>query len=83
MTEMTTIKVSAETRDRLKHLAEEEHLTMDAALARVLDQAGEARFWAGVRADYASLAADREQWDAYTAELDEWDGTAADGLDDA
>jgi predicted transcriptional regulator len=83
MTEMTTIKVSAETRDRLKRLAEEDHLTMDAALAQVLDQAGEARFWAGVRADYAGLVADREQWNGYAAELEEWDSSAADGLDDA
>jgi hypothetical protein len=80
MTEMTTIKVSAQTRDRLKRLADEDHLTMDAALAQVLDQAEEARFWAGVRADYARLQADPQEWADYVGELAEWDATASDGL---
>jgi hypothetical protein len=80
MTEMTTIKVSAQTRDRLKRLADEDHLTMDAALAQVLDQAEEARFWAGVRADYARLQSDPQEWADYVGELAEWDTTASDGL---
>ena len=69
MTEMTTIKVSGPTRDRLKRLADEEHLTMDAALSRALDQVEDARFWQGVRADYAG-------------ELAEWDASTSDGLCD-
>jgi hypothetical protein len=82
MTEMTTIKVSVQTRDRLKRLADEDRLTMDAALSRALDQAEDARFWAGVRADYARLQADPEEWADYVGELAEWDGTASDGLAD-
>jgi hypothetical protein len=39
MTDMTTIKVSVQTRDRLKKLADEVPLTMDAELARTLDKA--------------------------------------------
>jgi hypothetical protein len=54
---------------------------MDAELARALDKAEEARFWAGVQADYARLQADPQQWAGYVAELAEWDGTAGDGLD--
>jgi hypothetical protein len=82
MTDMTTIKVSAQTRDRLKRLADEDHLTMDAELAQTLDKAEEARFWAGVREDYARLQADPQEWDDYVRELAEWDNTAGDGLDD-
>jgi hypothetical protein len=82
MTDMTTIKVSVQTRDRLKRLADEEHLTMDAELAQTLDKAEEARFWAGVRADYARLQADPREWADYTGELAEWDHTTGDGLDD-
>ena len=82
MTEMTTIKVSVHTRDRLKRLADGDHLTMDAALSRVLDQAEEAQFWEGVRADYARLQADPEEWEDYVGELAEWDGTIGDGLAD-
>jgi hypothetical protein len=80
MSDMTTIKVSVETRDRLKKLADEDHLTLDAELARALDKAEEARFWAGVRADYARLQADPEGWAGYVGELAEWDHTAGDGL---
>jgi hypothetical protein len=82
MTDMTTIKVSAQTRDRLKRLAEEDHLTMDAELARTLDTAEEARFWAGVQADYARLQADPQEWADYVSELAEWDHASGDGLDD-
>jgi hypothetical protein len=55
MTEMTTIKVSVQTRDRLKRLADEEHLTMDAALSRVLDKTEDARFWEGIGAEQAAI----------------------------
>jgi predicted transcriptional regulator len=81
MTEMTTIKVSVETRDRLKRLADADHLTMDASLANALDHAEEARFWAGVRADYARLQADEIEWSDYQGELGEWDRTTGDGMD--
>jgi hypothetical protein len=81
MTDMTTIKVSVHTRDRLKKLADEDNLTMDAELARALDKAEEARFWEGVREDYARLQADPQEWAEYTAELAEWDGASGDGLD--
>ncbi len=79
---MTTIKVSAETRDRLKKLADAEQSTMEAALAKVLDEAEEARFWQGVKDDYARLQGDPEQWAGYVNELAEWDRAVSDGLDD-
>jgi hypothetical protein len=82
MTDMTTIKVSTQTRDRLKRIADEDHLTLDAALARTLDKAEEARFWAGVQEDYARLQADSQGWGEYAGELAEWDHTAGDGLGD-
>jgi hypothetical protein len=81
MTVMTTIKVSAETRNRLKRLADADQSTMEAALAKVLDQAEEARFWQGVKDDYARLQDDPEQWSDYVNELAEWDQTVGDGLD--
>ena len=44
---------------------------MDAALSRVLDKTEDARFWEGVRADYARLQADPEEWADYVGELAE------------
>ncbi len=82
MTVMTTIKVSAETRDRLKKLADAGQSTMEAALAKVLDQAEEAQFWLGVKDDYARLQNDPAQWSGYLDELAEWDQTVSDGLAD-
>jgi hypothetical protein len=82
MTDMTTIKVSVRTRSRLKKLADDDRLTLDAELARVLDKAEEARFWDGVRADYARLQADPHEWADYTDELAEWEPTTGDGLDE-
>jgi hypothetical protein len=55
---------------------------MDAELARTLDKAEEARFWAGVRADYARLQADPSEWADYAGELAEWDASTSDGLCD-
>jgi hypothetical protein len=82
MTDMTTIKVSVETRDRLKRLADEDHLTLDAELNRTLDRVEDMRFWAGVQEDYARLQADPQAWADYVGELAEWDRTAGDGLGD-
>jgi hypothetical protein len=82
MTDMTTIKVSVQTRDRLKKLADEDHLTLDAELARTLDRFEEARFWEGVRADYARLQSDPQGWREYVSELAEWEQTTGDRLGD-
>jgi len=49
---MTTITVSARTRERLKRLADEDRLSLDAELARTLDQA-EPREWAGYLGELA------------------------------
>jgi hypothetical protein len=80
MTSKATVRISRQTRDRLKGLAGEDRLTMDAELAQVLDQAEEARFWAGVREDYARLQDDPGQWDDYVSELAGWDSTTGDEL---
>ena len=82
MSEMTTIKVSVRTRDRLKKLADDDHLTLDAELAQALDKAEEARFWEGVKADYARLQADPSSRADYERELAEWDPVTGDGLDE-
>ena len=77
---MTAIRVSVETRDRLQRLAGEDRLTLDAQLARMLDQAEEARFWASARADYSHLQHDPREWAGYAAELAEFEAATGDGL---
>jgi hypothetical protein len=82
MTLMTTIKVTTGTRDRLKRIADADQSTMEAALAKVLDEAEEARFWEGVKDDYARLRENADEWSEYINELTEWDATIGDGLED-
>jgi hypothetical protein len=53
---------------------------MDAALSRALDQVEDARFWQGVRADYARLQGRPSEWADYAGELAEWDAATSDGL---
>jgi hypothetical protein len=55
---------------------------VDAALSRVLDNTEDARFREGVRADYARLQADPEEWADYVGELAEGGATTGDGLPD-
>ena len=45
----------------------------------MLDQAEEARFWQGVKDDYARLQSDPGQWSGYLDELAEWDQTIHQG----
>lgn len=80
---MTTITVSAQTRERLRRLADQDRLTLDAELARIIDQAEQARFWAGARADYERLQAEPREWADYLGELAGWEQFAGDGLSQA
>ncbi|RRR97640.1 hypothetical protein [Glycomyces terrestris] len=50
MTDMTTIKVPVELRDRISRLASSQHTTMAGAVERALDAAETQAFWAEVRA---------------------------------
>jgi len=70
----TTIKVPVELRDRLAVLAGREHTTLAGAIARSLDAAESAAFWAEVAKTMSSglpVSADAEQFG----------GSLSDGLD--
>ena len=73
----TTIKVPVELRDRLAKLARDEHTTLAGAIARSLDAAEDAAFWADVAATMggrpARLRAD--------ADLEQLSDSLTDGLD--
>lgn len=72
----TTIKVPTELRDRLAELARREDTTLAGAIARSLDAAETAEFWARV----ASTMSVRPRVAADAGQLD---GTLSDGLDPA
>jgi hypothetical protein len=70
----TTIKVPVELRDRLAAVAGREHTTLAGAIARSLDAAESAEFWAEV----ARTMGDRSP---ASAEAEQFSGNLSDGLD--
>jgi len=79
-TPMTTLRVRSATRDRVNALAADEF--GGAAADKVIDALLADHQKIKILEAYDRLAADPEQWRDYLAELEEWDATAGDGLDD-
>jgi predicted DNA-binding ribbon-helix-helix protein len=81
MTASTTVRVSLETRDRLRRIAERRGLSTPAVLdelSRREEERDELLAWSeDLRAMSPDAVAD------YRADFAEWDGTVADGLDEA
>jgi len=73
----TTIKVPVELRDRLAALARRKHTTLAGAIARTLDAAEDAAFWAEVGTTMGGAQAQRRIPD----DLARLDGSLTDGLD--
>jgi hypothetical protein len=79
---VTTIKLQGEVRDRLARVASDEFggASMSETVERLLAEHEEAQLARQIAQAYARLREDPEAWASYTSELDEWDGTTADGL---
>ncbi len=76
----TTVRITERTRDRLRELAREEGLTMQAVLDRAVEEHRRRRFLERVNAAYAELREDADEWQALLAEREEWEATLGDGL---
>lgn len=80
MTPSTTVRVSVETRDRLRRIAERRGLSTPAVLdelARREEERDEVLVWVD---DLHAMST--QDVEAYRSEFAEWSATAADGLDD-
>jgi len=75
---MTTLRVHPATRDKVNALAADEF--EGAAADKVIDRLLADHQKIKILEAYDRLAADPELWRDYAAELDEWEGTAGDGL---
>jgi predicted transcriptional regulator len=77
-----TIRVSRSTHALLRELADK----ADATMADVVDQAlrdyQRRQFWADYHAAYAALQADPAASADFRREVEAWDATCADGLED-
>lgn len=73
---MSSMKVEQSVRERVSTLAQTEGRTVSQTIAGLLDEHERRQRFAAVAAAYAEVDAD------YAAEVDAWDETMADGLDD-
>lgn len=75
----TTIKVSAELRDRINAVAAERGLTAGSLVEKLLDD----MLWRQQveLAKSQMRSASKEEWDDYMAEFSAWDVTLSDGLE--
>lgn len=83
MATMTTMKVAADLRDRLAKLASRHERPLGVELAALVHAAEEREWWSSAEDAVRRLQADRDEWAAYLAEVDEWDAVSGDGLPDA
>ena len=78
---MTTVRIRKETHETLRHLREQTGEAMPDLVARAVDQFYRSLLIAETNIGYAELRGTADG-DELKAELDLWDTTAADGLDD-
>lgn len=78
----TTIRISEQTRDVLRELAQIRHESMQAVLERAVEEYRRKRFLEDVNAAYAEQRKDRAGWAELEAERTAWDVTLGDGLED-
>jgi hypothetical protein len=73
---MTSMKLSTETRDRVRALAADPDDTLEDVVNEALDALESQRFWARAEAAAARRAAappaERAAWEARNAEIDAW-----------
>lgn len=77
----TTVRVDTSVHAKLLALAAEEQRPIGQVIEDAIDQYRRAKFWQGVREDYARLHADPAAWQAYQDEIALWDTAAGDGLE--
>ena len=79
-TRHTTVRITEETREKLRALAEAEGKPMQALLEEAVEALRRLRILQGVNAGFAALRKDRVAWKAVEDERDAWDATLLDGL---
>jgi hypothetical protein len=82
MMESLTIRVSRSTHGLLRELAEQTGDTMAEIVDRSVREYQRRRFWADYHAAYATIQADPQAWADLQGEVEGWDATSADGLED-
>lgn len=79
----TVVRVDERVHAKLREWSEEQKKSIGQVVAELVENQEKERFWAEMRAGYDRLRADPEAWQEYKEEIDLWDSTSMDGLDDA
>jgi len=82
MAATSLIRVSNETREKLAKIAEQQHSSIGDVVAVAATKLERELFWKNYREAFEKLRADPVEWAAYKAELEAWDSTLMDGLED-
>lgn len=77
----TTIRVTDETKRRIRELAETTGRQMQDVVGEAISDYERKLFWERTNERFAELRRDPDQWEEIVAEREEWSGTLADGLD--
>lgn len=78
----TTIRIRTETHELLQHMAKQSGTSMQAVLERALEAERRRRLLDAANLAYAALQADGDAASRYRQELDIWDATLEDGLEE-
>lgn len=78
----TTIRISTQSRNSLRELAQTIGLPMQKIAEQAIEQYQRQHLLAATNAAYAQLRADEPAWQAYVEEQAEWDATLNDGLEE-
>jgi hypothetical protein len=76
------IRVSTDTRDLIMKLAKENQTSLGELVDVAVRRMERDQFWQQYNEDYERLKADPGAWKDYQDELQAWDATLQDGLDD-
>ena len=79
--ESQTVRISKDTHQTLRQLAEKAGTSMTAILEAAVKDYQRTKYWEEYDAGYAALKADPEKWADYQKEIGAWDVTLADGLE--
>jgi hypothetical protein len=79
----STVRISKETHQALKELADSEQTSLQQVLERAIETYRRQRFLDDANRQFAALRADSEAWKAELMERSEWDNTLRQEPDDA
>ena len=82
MPAVKTVKLSAEAHASLKELAEAEGVTLTEEIGRIIEEKRRQRMFEEAERAYEELHEDEAAWSEYRKEVEELEGTIADGLEE-